>query len=273
MEFSPVLVTLGGVEIRWYSVLILVAAFLVYAVASAETKRFKISKDFMFNMFFWTLIFGIVGARLYYCVFNWEMYKANPVEILKVWNGGLAIHGGLAFGLITILMYCKKYRVKPLRIIDCCCVPLLLGQAIGRWGNFFNQEAHGAATTAEILKRLFVPDFIIEGMTIDGVVYMPTFLFESILCLIAFIVLLFVRRSKYIKVGTMTSSYLMIYGGIRFFIEMSRTDALMLGGFKVAQIVSVGMFIVGLLMMMFLSRKGKFEDLYNDATNITEIKF
>lgn len=273
MEFSPILVTLGGIDIRWYSVLILVAAFMVYAIASAETKRFKISGDFMFNMFFWTLIFGIIGARLYYCVFNWEMYKSNPMDILKVWNGGLAIHGGLAFGLITILLYCKKYKVKPLRIIDACCVPLLLGQAIGRWGNFFNQEAHGAATTAEMLKRLFIPEFIIEGMTIDGVVYMPTFLFESLFCIIFFIILLFIRRETYVKIGTMTSCYLMMYGGLRFFIEMSRTDSLMLGGFKVAQIVSVGMFIVGLLMMMFISRKGKFEDLYNDSTNITTIKF
>ena len=273
MQFSPILTTIGGVEIRWYSVLILVAVFIAYGILSSEAKRFKISKDFIFNMFFWTIIVGIIGARLYYCVFNWEMYKANPVDILKVWEGGLAIHGGILFGLITILMYCKKYKVKPLRILDCCVVPLLLAQAIGRWGNFFNQEAHGAATTAEVLERLLVPDFIIKGMTIDGVVYHPTFLYESILCLIAFIVLLFIRRGKYIKVGTMTSAYLMIYGGIRFFIEMSRTDALMLGGFKVAQIVSAVMFIVGLLMIMFLSRKGKFEDLYNDSTNITEIKF
>ena len=273
MKISPILATIGGVDIRWYSVLILVAALAIYIILSMEAKRFKISKDFVFNMFFWTLITGIIGARLYYCAFNWDLYKNNLVDILKVWNGGLAIHGGLIFGLITILLYCKKYNVKPLRMLDCCVVPLLLGQAIGRWGNFFNQEAHGAATTAEMLKRLLIPDFIIDGMTIDGVVYTPTFLFESILCLIAFIILLFVRRGKYIKVGTMTSSYLMIYGAIRFFIEMSRTDALMLGGFKVAQIVSAGMFIVGLLMMMFLSRKGKFEDLYNDNANITEVKF
>ena len=224
-------------------------------------------------MMFWALIFGIIGARLYYVIFNIDMFKDNPIDILKVWNGGLAIHGGLIAGLITIILYTRKYKVRTIRILDMVCVPLLLGQAIGRWGNFFNQEAHGAATTIERLQSLFVPDFVIEGMTIDGVVYSPTFYYESIACLLLFIALLFVRRGKYVKVGTMTALYLMGYGTIRFFIEMSRTDALMLGGFKVAQIVSVIMFIIGLGMLMILSRKGKFEDLYNDNSNVEKVRF
>ena len=224
-------------------------------------------------MMFWALIFGIIGARLYYVIFNIDMFKDNPIDILKVWNGGLAIHGGLIAGLITIILYTRKYKVRTIRILDMVCVPLLLGQAIGRWGNFFNQEAHGAATTIERLQSLFVPDFVIEGMTIDGVVYSPTFYYESIACLLLFIALLFIRRGKYVKVGTMTALYLMGYGTIRFFIEMSRTDALMLGGFKVAQIVSVIMFIIGLGMLMILSRKGKFEDLYNDNSNVEKVRF
>ncbi len=118
-----------------------------------------------------------------------------------------------------------------------------------------------------------IPDFIIEGMTIDGVVYTPTFLYESIVCLIAFIVLLFIRRGKYTKVGTMTASYLMIYGILRFFIETSRTDALMIGGFRVAQIVSVIMVIFGLGMIMLISKKGKFEDRYNDPENSLNIRY
>ena len=270
---NPVLITIGNFEIRWYSVLILIAAIVVLTMSQNEGKRFNVKKEFMFNMLFWALIFGIIGARLYYVIFNWHMFSGDLLEILKIWNGGLAIHGGLIAGLITIIIYTKKYNVRTLRVVDFIVVPLLLGQAIGRWGNFFNQEAHGAATTIAKLKSLMVPDFVIDGMTIDGVIYTPTFFFESILCLIAFIVLLFIRRGKYTKVGTMTASYLMIYGSIRFFIEMSRTDALMLGGFKVAQIVSVIMILVGLGMLMFISRKGKFEDLYNDATNINEIRF
>ncbi len=270
---NPVLVTIGNLEIRWYSALILIACFVVLVLSEKEAERFGVKKEFIFNMLFWALIFGVIGARLYYVIFNWHMFSNDYLEIFRVWNGGLAIHGGLIFGLITIVLYCKKYNVRTMRILDFIVVPLLLAQAIGRWGNFFNQEAHGAATTVELLKSIAIPDFIIKGMTIDGIVYTPTFLYESIVCFISFIILLFVRRGKYTKVGTLTASYLVIYGTLRFFIEMSRTDALMLGGFKVAQIVSVIMFIVGLGILMFTSRKGKFEDLYNDKSNINEVRF
>lgn len=270
---NPILISIGGFQIHWYSVLILVAIIIAGTFIIAESRRFGIPKNFITNMMFWTILFAIVGARLYYVLFNLDYYLDNPVEILQIWKGGLAIHGGIIMGAITVAIYCKKYKVTILRMFDIIAPFLLLAQAIGRWGNFFNQEAHGAATTVAKLKSLLVPDFVIEGMHIDGVLYTPTFFFESILCLIAFIILLIVRRGKYTKVGTMTASYLMIYGGIRFFIEMSRTDALMLGGFKVAQIVSVLMFIIGLLIIMFISRKGKFEDLYNDSSNINEVRF
>lgn len=270
---NPVLVTIGNFEVRWYSALILIACFMVVVLSEKEAERFGVKKEFIFNMLFWSLIFGVIGARLYYVVFNWSMFSDDILEIFRVWNGGLAIHGGLLFGLITVILYCKKYNVRTMRILDFIVVPLLLAQAIGRWGNFFNQEAHGAATTVALLKSIAIPDFIIEGMTIDGVVYTPTFLYESVVCFISFIILLFIRRGKYIKVGTLTASYLVIYGALRFFIEMSRTDALMIGGFKVAQIVSVIMFIVGLGIIMFTSRKGKFEDLYNDKSNVNEVRF
>lgn len=270
---NPVLFNIYGLEIRWYSVLILIACFVVLYLTQNEAERFGIPRDFIFNMLFWSLIVGIIGARLYYVLFNLEVYLADPIEIFKVWHGGLAIHGGLIAGLITILLYSKKYKVRTVRILDFLVVPLLLGQAIGRWGNFFNQEAHGAATTIAHLKTLLIPDFIIKGMTIDGVIYTPTFLYESIVCLIAFIVLLIIRRGKYVKVGTMTASYLIIYGVLRFFIEMSRTDALMIAGFKIAQIVSAIMIIIGIGMIMIITKRGKFEDLYNDTDNSTNIRY
>lgn len=270
---NPILFEFAGIEVRWYSVLILLACFVVLYLTQNESERFGIPREFIFNMLFWSLIVGIIGARLYYVLFNLDVYLADPIEIFKVWHGGLAIHGGLIAGLITILMYCKKYKVRTVRILDFITVPLLLGQAIGRWGNFFNQEAHGAATTVAHLKTLLVPDFIINGMTIDGVIYTPTFLYESIVCLIAFIVLLIIRRGKYVKVGTMTASYLIVYGVLRFFIEMSRTDALMIAGFKIAQIVSVIMIIIGIGMIMIITKRGKFEDLYNDADNSTNIRY
>lgn len=270
---NPIIFTINGFGIRWYSVLILVACFAVLFFTQKEANRLGVSKEFIFNLLFWSLIVGIIGARLYYVLFNFDMYASNPIEIIKVWNGGLAIHGGLLFGGITAILYCKKYKVRPLRIIDFIVVPLLLGQAIGRWGNFFNQEAHGAATTIETLKALMIPDFIIDGMTIDGIVYTPTFLYESIVCFIAFIVILIIRRGKYTKVGTPTACYLLTYGTLRFFIEMSRTDALMIGAFKIAQIVSVIMILVAIGMIMITSRKGRFEDLYNDKDNMDAIRF
>lgn len=270
---NPVLLDLDIIQIRWYSVIILIACFVVLYLAQNEAQRFGVQRLFIFNVLFWALIFGVIGARLYYVLFNLDVYMQDPIEILKIWHGGLAIHGGLIFGLLTILFYCKKYKVRIVRILDFIVVPLLLGQAIGRWGNFFNQEAHGAVTSLAHLQRLMLPDFIIEGMNIDGVYYTPTFLYESIVCLVAFIVLLFVRRGKYTKVGTMTASYLIVYGVLRFFIEVSRTDALMVGGFKIAQIVSVIMVLIGLGMIMLITKKGKFEDRYNDSENSLNIRY
>ena len=224
-------------------------------------------------MVFWTLIFGLIGARLYYVIFDWSYYSVNISEIWKVWNGGLAIHGGIIAGLLTILIYTKKYNLRVTRYLDFIVVGLIIGQSIGRWGNFFNSEAHGLATSLEHLQNLHIPEFIIDGMKINGVYYTPTFLYESIACLIGFIVLCIVRRNKYTKVGTPTALYLIIYGIIRFFIERSRTDSLMFGGFKIAMIVSVVMIIIGVIMLIINSKKGKFEDLYNDKNNKDVIRF
>lgn len=260
---NPYIIQIGDFGLRWYSVLILIGIILGISLVQKEGKRFGISNDFLFNMAFWTIIIGILGARIYYVIFNYSMYKGDLFAIFKIWEGGLAIHGGLMAGAITMFFYCKKYNIDFIRITDLCVPALLLAQAIGRWGNFFNGEAHGPATSLEHLQSMHLPDFIIEGMNISGLYYEPTFLYESIACLIGFTIIMIVRRFKYIKVGTLTSLYLMYYSFIRFFIESLRTDSLMLGGFRVAQIVSVVLFLVGLISVMLISRKGRFEDLYN----------
>ena len=270
---NPVMISIGNFEIRWYSVFILIAFFSATYLIEKEAKRFDIDKNFIFNLLFWTLIFGIIGARIYYVIFEWEYYNNNIGEIIKIWNGGLAIHGGIIAGLLTILIYTKKYKQRTVRYLDFIVVGLIIGQAIGRWGNFFNSEAHGIATSLEHLKKLHIPDFIIKGMKINGVYYTPTFLYESIFCLIGFIIICLIRRNKYTKVGTPTALYLIIYGIIRFFIERSRTDALMFCGFKIASIVSVIMIIIGIIMLIINSKKGKFEDLYNDRSNKDIIRF
>lgn len=263
--------SIGDVNIEWYSVLIVIGAILAIIMIIREAKRYGYPKDFVFNMCFWTIIVGIIGARLYYVLFNLDLYT-NIVDVFKIWEGGLAIHGGIIFGLITCFLYCKKYKVRTVRMVDFIVPALLLAQAIGRWGNFFNGEAHGAVTSLGALQNLHIPNFIIEGMNIGGVYYQPTFLYESLWCLLGVIVILIVRRLKITKVGQPTAIYLMWYGLGRFFIETMRTDSLMLGGFKVAQIVSVIMIIVGLIVIMITGRKGRYEDLYDQDEQET-IKF
>lgn len=255
-----------GMEIRYYSLFILAGVVIAYFMILREAKRFHISGDFIFNMFFWTIIIGIIGARLYYVVFNWDYFGSHINEIWQIWQGGLAIHGGILFGLVTIAIYTKRYNIRTLKILDMAAVPLILAQGIGRWGNFFNSEAYGVATTLNHLKEMHIPDFVISGMKINGIYYTPTFFYESIWCLLGFIVMLILRRTKYVKVGQTVSVYLMWYGVGRFFIEALRTDSLTILGFKMAQIISIIFVIIGVIIFVIGLKKSKYEDLYNDQT-------
>ena len=261
---NPVLVDLGFIKIYWYSIMIFLGLLVGGTIIMKEAKRNKLSDDFMTNLILFLIVFAVIGARLYYVAFNWSYYSSNLIDIIKIWEGGLAIHGGIIAGLITMYLYCKKYNVSLTRVLDFVCPSLILAQAIGRWGNFFNGEAHGPATTLLALQNKHIPNFIIKGMQVNGIYYEPTFFYESLWCLLGFIIMLIIRRSKKTKIGTLTATYLMWYGAGRFFIEGMRTDSLMLGGFKVAQIVSVIMFIIGLLAIMIISRKDRYEDLYNN---------
>lgn len=269
---NPVMFSIGNFDIKWYSVLILLGVIGGYILLQKEAKRHNYPSDFVFNLFFWTLIAGFIGARIYYVIFNWSLYQADPLSIFKIWEGGLAIHGGIILGFFTMALYCKKYQVNTFKMTDMASISVLLAQAIGRWGNFFNGEAHGIETTAAILQGYHIPTFIVEGMYINGHYYHPTFLYESLWCLIGVIILLIVRHYKYLKVGQLTCIYLMWYSFGRFFIETLRTDSLMLGGFRVAQIISLILFVIGLLCFMVLSRKSKFEGLYSEE-NHESIRF
>ena len=267
-------IDLGFISIHYYSIILFLAMIVGGILVIHEGKKFNISKDFMFNLLFYTILFGIIGARLYFVLFNLDFYLENPIEILMVWHGGLAIHGGIVFGLITIIIYCYKYKVNTLRILDIIVVSLILAQAIGRWGNFFNGEAHGPVTTLAYLQGLHLPNFIINGMHINGQYFIPTFLFESLWCLIGFIVLLIFRRMKYRKIGQTMCLYLVWYGIGRFFIETLRTDSLMLFDFKIAQIVSLLMIITGIIIYIFIAKKGnKMDNLYNDDSQQENILF
>lgn len=267
------IITIGNFSLKWYSVLITIAVIIAYYMIYSESKRFNIKSEFIFNMMFWTLIFGILGARLYYVIFNWTYYSEHLNEIYKIWNGGLAIHGGIITGALTVIIYCKKYKVKVGRIMDLIIPALLLGQALGRWGNFFNGEAYGTIVTKATLENMkIIPEFVIKNMYINGYYHLPMFYFESLWCFLGFIIALILRRRKYIKKGQLTGFYLMWYGVDRFIIEIFRTDSLMLGNLKVARIVSVIMFILGVMIELVQSRKPKLDDLYN-SVETEEIRF
>ena len=247
---SKIALSLGPLSITWYSICILLGVIVAGIIINTEAKKFNISPSFVTNLIFWVVIFGIAGARVYYVLFNLDYYSVSPIEAIKVWNGGLAIHGGIIAGLITVLWYCKKYDVNPLRMLDIAAPGVLIAQAIGRWGNFFNAEAHGGVVTKAFLENLHLPKFIIKGMYINGNYYHPTFLYESIFCTIGFVIILILRRMKWIKQGNVFSIYLIWYGTLRFFIESLRTDSLMLFNFKTAQIISIIMIIIGIYLII-----------------------
>lgn len=255
---------LGFIQIYWYSIFIFLGIFFATTIILRECKKQKINEDFIVNLIFYTVIIGLIGARLYYVLFNLDYYLKYPLEIIEIWNGGMAIHGGIIAGLIFIFFYTKKYNAKLLKILDIVVVGLILGQAIGRWGNFFNGEAFGATTTLEHLQSLMIPQFIIDGMYIQGSYHEPTFLYESIWCLFGFIILLIVRNYRYLKNGQLTGVYLVYYSLGRVIIEGIRTDSLMLGPFRVAQVVSIIGMIVGILMLIFCRKGARFDNLYKD---------
>lgn len=269
---SRIALDLGFIQIYWYSIFIMLAVLVGSYIIFREVKRQKLNEDFFVNLLFYGLIFGLIGARLYYVAFNLDYYLQYPVEILEIWNGGLAIHGGIIAGFLWILLYTHKYKTRTKKVLDILVPGLLIGQSIGRWGNFFNQEAFGAITTIENLQKLGLPDFIIQGMNIDGFYRQPTFLYESIWSFFGFIILLMLRRYKYIKTGQLTGFYLMWYSFGRFFIEGMRTDSLMLGSLRIAQVVSIILFIVGLLLFIFSKKGSRFDNLYKEAEK-NEIRF
>ncbi len=251
-------IDLGFISIHYYSLFLFLAIIIGGQLVIKEAKKFGFNEDFICNLLFMTIIIGIIGARLYFVIFHFDYYASHPLETFEFWRGGLAIHGGIIAALIFIIIYLRKKKINVLLILDFIVVGLIIGQAIGRWGNFFNGEAHGPETTLSHLHDMFVPEFIINGMNIGGTYYIPTFFFESLWCLLGFIVLLLFRRWSKNKVGMVTSLYLVWYGIGRFFIEGLRTDSLMLFNLKVAQFVSLTMVICGIVLFVFSYKRSKY---------------
>jgi len=252
-----IIIDLGFIQIRWYSVLILSAFVIGYFLAVRQAKKYNIKKELMLDLLCYLIPICIIGARLYYCIFEWKYYSKNLIEILKIWEGGLAIHGGLIAGGLFLVYFCKKNKIKFLNLTDIIVPSLIIGQAIGRWGNFFNQEAYGPVSSYVALKNMKLPSFIIKGMYIDGNYHIPTFLYESLWCLLGFIILIIIKKLFKTKSGQITSLYFIIYGIGRFYIESLRQDSLMFLNLKMAQIVSLIMIIIGIILLIYSTVRKK----------------
>lgn len=245
---NPVAIQIGPLSIRWYALCIMTGVVLAVYLAMKEAPRKKINPDDILDFILIAFPLAIIGARLYYVIFEWAYYVKHPAEIIAIWQGGIAIYGGLITGAVVLLVYSYYHYIKPLDFLDIAAPGVMIAQAIGRWGNFVNQEAYGKA-----VKSLnYLPDFIRKQMYIDGSYRMPTFLYESVWNLLGFaIVMVLRRRKKFLKQGEITFFYLIWYGCGRFVIEGMRTDSLMFIGLRVSQWLSVVLVLLGLAALIW----------------------
>lgn len=228
---NPIAISLGFLTIRWYGIILGAAALVALWLAVMEGKRFKIKPDFFMDLLLIGLPSAIVGARIYYVAFKWEDYRHNFVDVFKIWNGGIAIYGALIGAVIAAVIYTRRKGYNFWRIADICAPSLIVGQAIGRWGNFVNQEAHGGPVTEQFLRdTLHLPNWIVNQMYIEGVFYHPTFLYESLWNVAGLLLLFWLRRRAFLRSGELFLSYFIWYSIGRFFVEGLRTDSLSFAG-------------------------------------------
>lgn len=262
MEFFPsreVFLQIGSLSIRWYAIIILFGAMLAYLYSKNKLIKAGYPSDLMDDLFVGGLGLGIVGARLWDVAFsgNLEWYFADPIRIIAVWNGGLSIQGGVILGLIFVWFYCKKKHYSFLHITDIVLPTVLIGQGIGRWGNFVNRECYGPIVDESYFNGIL--SFLKDGMYINHEYRMPMFFYESLLCLLGFVLIeLYKNTNKKSKRGEGTFCYLVWYGAVRFWLEFNRTDSLMIGPFKSAQVASILFMLVG-----FAGLFGAFDKLIN----------
>ncbi len=267
-------ITIGGFTIAFYGMIIAFGMIMGYLVAAFQAGRMGQDKETYLDLALWDIVFAVIGARIYYVVFSWDYYRANPLQILNIRGGGLAIYGGVIGGVIATWVFARVRKLSFWQLADTACAGLLTGQIIGRWGNFCNREAFGGYTDTLFAMQIKESDVSAGNLNqqlmdhivqVDGVDYIqvhPTFLYESLWNLaLLVIILLFTRYRKYD--GQLFQIYLLGYGLGRFWIEGLRTDQLILfgTGLPVSQVLSAALAAVILVLMLVKRfRRGQSQD-------------
>ncbi|SDO46247.1 prolipoprotein diacylglyceryl transferase [Alkalicoccus daliensis] len=261
---NPVAFELGPITVFWYGILIGLGAFLGYLLANHEAKKRGLPDDLLADLLMFALPAAIIGARIYYVIFRWDQFADDPISVLYIWEGGIAIHGALIASVITGLIFAKKRGVSFWKLADITAPGILLGQAIGRWGNFMNQEVYGGEVSRGFLESLLLPEFIINQMFIDGAYHHPTFLYESIWNILGVALLLYLRRVN-LRRGEMFLTYVIYYSIGRLIIEGIRTDYLLLfGTLRTAQVLSIILIVGGIALILYRRKAGLADKRYLD---------
>ncbi|MEQ7219907.1 prolipoprotein diacylglyceryl transferase [Vagococcus fluvialis] len=256
LSVNPIAFNLFGIDIMWYAIIIVSAIVLVSWLASKEAVKVGLREDDVVDLMLWALPISIVGARLYYVLFELDYYIENPGQILAIRSGGLAIYGGLIAGGLVVYFFTRHRFISTWKFLDVAAPSVILAQGIGRWGNFMNHEAYGEVVSRNFLELLHLPKFIIENMYIDGEYRQPTFLYESVWSVLGFVVLILLRRKpNFLKEGEVALVYVIWYSLGRFFIEGMRTDSLWIGDvIRVSQMLS-GLLFIGAIGLLIYRRK------------------
>ncbi|MBK0348623.1 prolipoprotein diacylglyceryl transferase [Aerococcaceae bacterium zg-ZJ1578] len=250
-KLSPIAFRLFGWPVHWYGIIIGFGIVIAYSMIQREAKRQQLDLDTMSDIIFWTIIIGFIGARLYYVLFRLDYYLMHPEQIISIWQGGIAIYGGVLAGLVALYFLTKRYSFPLITTLDVVAPAVLMAQSIGRWGNFMNQEAYGYEVSRDFLTRLHLPNMIIEQMNIEGVYHHPTFLYESVWSATGVILLLWLRkRPNVLKQGDVAAGYLLWYGLGRIVIEGMRTDSLYLGPLRISQWVAMTFVMVSIIFII-----------------------
>jgi phosphatidylglycerol:prolipoprotein diacylglycerol transferase len=264
---NPIAFSLGPIQVHWYGIIIGSGLALALYLAIREGNKRGLPKETFADLMIWAIPIAIISARIYYVLFEWKSYAHNLSEIPKIWHGGIAIHGALIGSILTVIFFARAKGISFWKITDIAAPSLILGQAIGRWGNFMNQEAHGGPVSRTFLENLHLPQFIVNQMYINGTYYHPTFLYESIWDITGFIILILLRRVN-LRRGEMFLTYLIWYSAGRFFIEGLRTDSLMLTNhLRMAQVISIVLILAAAAILIFRRKTGQAKERYQDLIN------